>query len=298
MKDIAELLDWPLRHHLRDDRVTSLIGETGAGDWDMEFVSDGLITRLHKRANESPDEKFKKASVHLFAELVSRERYALLNDFPMYSERFGNDDRIAVIKLIPNQEVEEVPLAPVLSWIADLQPYARLFPNRYILSNEFFDVVPDTNSWHILEERRLLKRDVLFTATKSVEFRSFLPDEPLTEEIDHSTFENIAVTNLAFLTKEDVGILPRVRQSRRLARIFWDFLTKWVIVHDSNGLNVSNAVCLCGISHDYFSAEWLVPLATRMWVPLGDQKSGRPTAGSLAIFLQNTDLEPNFLSEK
>ena len=138
------------------------------------------------------------------------------------------------------------------------------------------------------------------TASQNVHFDTFLPDEPLTEEEEeeeHATTERIDVTNIAFLTREDIGIMARVRQNQHLARIFWRFLTEWLIRHDPKGLEINTALCDCEKHHKYYPAEWLASLVRNKWVPLGKRRAGQATAESLANLLRGSEWKPSSLEE-
>ena len=299
LKDIAELLNWEIRQDLRDTQLSSLTDEVGKGDWDNEYVVGELIKKLQKYADEDseedPDDSFKQASVRLFAWIVGQKDWSLLRGFPVFAEETDSDSRSTIIKLERTENEEERPLAPIQSWAADLQPYSELFPRRCIIANAFFDAVPHLDVWQMLEKQDFLKRDVIIT--RNVRFKTFLPDEPLTEEEEHEASEDIEVTNIAFLTKDDIGIMDRVRQSQRLARTFWHFLTEWLIVHDAKGLEIDTVLCECKKKHRYYPAEWLVPLVRNRWVPLGNRRADRATAKSLGSLLSGSEWETNSLRE-
>ena len=293
LKVIAELLDWNIRQELRDTRLTSLADEVGAGERDSAYVVGELIKKLQERAEKNPDDNFAKASVRLFAWIVGQEDWDHLRSFPVFAQGSVTDNR-TVIKLERNAYEEERPLAPVPSWSENLRPFSELFPWRYILADAFFEAVSDSNIWQTLDEQEFLKNDVLIT--KDVCFKTFLPEELLSEE-EHGTTEHITVTTIAFLTKDEIGIMARVRQSQRLAQKFWRFLTEWLIVHDSKGLEINEALCACGEVHRYFPAEWLVPLVRNRWLPLGERRAGHATAKSLAGLFRGSGWETSSLRE-
>ena len=161
-----------------------LTDEIGKGDWDNEYVVGELIKNLQERAEEDPeedpDDSFKEASVRLFAWIVGEKKWSLLRDFPVFAKETDSDSRRTIIKLESTEDEEERPLSPVLSWSEDLQPYSELFPRRYIIADAFFEAVPHLDVWQMLEKQDFLKRDVIIT--RNVRFKTFLPDEPLTEE--------------------------------------------------------------------------------------------------------------------
>ena len=294
LKDIAKLLEWEIRQELRDTRLTALEEETGAGDWSNDYVVGELVRELQDRADKNPDTLFAEASVRLFSWVVGQESWTLLHGFPVFAQESDGDNR-RVIRLESDAEEDARPLAPVSAWVEDLQQFSELFPRRYTLNSEFFKSTPDPVIWQTLDDKRFLRTNVVIT--KDVSFSTFLPDEPLTDDEDHKTTEHVTVSNIAFLTKEDVGIMARVRQSQHLARLFWRFLTEWLIPQDSDGLEIKEAPCICENDHRYYSAQWLVPLAKNKWIPRGERKSEQATAQSLANLLREGEWDSGPLSE-
>ena len=263
LKNVAHLLDWRIRTELRDIRVTVLNDEVGLGDWNSEYVFGELMKKLQQRAEENPDDKYAEASVRLFAWIVGQRDWDRLRGFPVFAG--GGDVGNRPVKLERDSEEDVRPLAPVLAWEENLQSYSELFPWQHIVGSDFFEAAPDPETWEELEELGFLRRRVVIT--KDAHHDIFLPDELNDEE--HKTAERVTVTDVAFMTRDDVGIMARVRQSQRLARIFWRFMTEWLTIHDREGLERKEALCDCGDTHNYFSAEWLNPLTKNKWVPIG-----------------------------
>ena len=296
LKSVADLMDsyreWKIRRMLRDSRLTVVADDTGQGEWDNEHVVGELIKKLKEQSEEAPDDDFAQASVRLFAWVCGQNKWNLLRDFPVFSEESDSESR-RVIKLVHDPENEVRTLAPARTWEDDLQPFSELFPRRNIVAADFFAVVPSKEVWLILDEEGFCRRDVIIR--KEVYLDTFLPNEPLTED-DHETSDCVGVSDIAFLSRDDIGIMARVRQSQRLARIFWRFLTEWMTVHDPKGLEYHEAVCDCGESHRYYPAQWLGPLRRNRWVPLGADKRGQVTAQSLADLLRDSGWEPSSLS--
>ena len=294
LKDIADLLGWRIRCELRDTRLPSLVDEVGKGDRNSDYIVGELIKMLHECAENEIDNGFKEASVRLFTWIVSENKWLLLRGFPVFSSENGtNGPRI--IKLERDKEDDERPLVPVKAWSEDLQPYSDLFPRRYIMANAFFEATPNSDIWQMLDEQGFLRKDVIIG--KNVYFDTFLPDEPLTDDEEHKTAEQVNVTDVAFITRDDIGIMARVRQSQRLARTFWRFLIEWLIVQDSKGLETNEAPCKCGENHRYYPAEWLVPVVRNMWVPLGERRANQATAKSLSGLFRGNGLETSTLHE-
>ena len=259
LKDIAELLGLKVRLELRYVGLSSLASKEGAGDMGNEEVVKKLIEKLKERAdqNPEPDDDFAKASVGLFSWIVGEEAWDRLCRFPVFSEDAGSDKR-KVIYLECTEEKDDLPLAPVPIWPEDLQQYSQLFPKDYILSEHFFEVASDEDVWQALEEQGFLKRDVITTKNLKIDFAESLPDEFLSENENevHETDDLVSTTNIAFLTKDEIGIMARVRKSRSLAGTFWRFLTEYMADHDADGVEKKEAGCGCesGKRHHYFSA--------------------------------------------
>ena len=299
LKDIADLMDefkeWNIKRELRDTRLTFLSDEPGKGDWDNEYVVGELIKRLQEQATENPEENFAKASVRLFAWISDQQAWDLLRDFPVFSseECDSENERVINLERLPENDVGT--LAPSKAWVETLQPFSELFPRRHILSNAFFEAVPSPEIWQKLDREGFCKKNVIIT--KETNLITFLPDEPLNDDDEHQISEDVTVTDVAFLTGDD-GIMGRVRDSQRLARIFWKFLTEWLVVQDPKGLDINTAPCECNDNHSYYSAAWLVPLQKpRKWVPLRGSKRGPVTAQSLADLLRDHGWESRSLDE-
>lgn len=290
LKDIAELLEWEIRQELRSVKLSSLAGEKGAGDMQNEEVVKRLIGKLkeHAEQNPEPDDDFAKASVGLFSWIVGEKDWDRLRGFPVFAEDADSDKR-KVVSLECTEEKDDLPLAPILAWPEDLQPYSELFPWRFILAERLFGVVSDKDVWQVLEEKGFLRRDVIITKNLEIDFAKFLSDESWDEKENkgHETDGSFAVTDIAFLTKNEIGIMERVRKSRPLAGKFWRFLTEYVVNRDSYGLEMIGGDCVCGKIHRYFPAKWLVPLVENKWVPLEKGGQSKATAEPLGSLLRS-----------
>lgn len=285
LKTVAGLLEWRIKAELRDTRITSLAEKPGAGDWDNAHVLKALTEKLKERADKNPDADFAEASVRLFSWIAGRENWDSLLDFPVFSEE-PDAARRRVIKLDRAAAEEVRPFAPVPSWEKDLQPFEELFPRRFILSEDFFKSSQDLEIWRTLEDRGFIRRDPIIR--REVHFDIFRPDQPLPDnDTEHKTAERVTVTDVAFLTRGGIGMMARVRESQRLARVFWRFLTEWLIVRDPDGMEVNEADCDCKGSHRYYPAEWLEPVVENKWVPVGERRADWVTAKSLAILFRS-----------
>ena len=290
LKEIAQLVGWDLRAELRDTRFCMLAEEPGAGDIDGEFVIPKLIECLRERTEKPLDDDSKRANFRLFAWIATQGQWRHLEGFPAFSDE---GDSSTSIKLFQNEDAAaERPLAPVRSWPEPLQQYARLFPRRRTLSDDFAAELDSPSVWSALNGRGFLRTSVLYTRAVSLSFDDFLPNEPLPEDdegkVEHRIGGTVEVTDVAFLSGSDIAILSRVRRSRILAQLFWDFLTRWLAVEDVQGLEIQESVCICGSPHQYYPAAWLVSLASNRWVPLEGRRADRATAYSLANLVRDS----------
>lgn len=296
LKCIADLMDdyrkWNIRQELRDSVLTVVADDIGKGDWDNEYVVRVLTEKLKEQSEEAPNDNFAQASVQLFAWICGQNKLNLLRDFPVFAEQ-GDSKSQRIIKLTHTSDDEVRTLAPSKAWAKDLQLFSDLFPRQNVIANDFFDTVRCPKVWLALEKEGFCTSKVI--TRQEVTLSTFLPNEPLTDA-EHETAERVRVTDIAFLSKKDIGIISRVRQSQRLARIFWDFLTKWMTVYDEAGLEPHKAKCICGESHHYYPAQWLEPLQKRIWVPLGANKRVQVSAEALADLLRSSGWKPSSLN--
>ncbi len=289
LKEIAQLVGWDLRGELRDTGFRTLADEPGAGDVDGDVVILKLIDHLSERMENALDDDSKVASVRLFGWLAANGRWRHLEGFPAFSDEGASS---TPMKLLRHEDdaSERRPLAPMRTWVKPLRQYADLFPRRRILADDFAAGLDSPSIWSALDKCGFLRTSVLYTRT--VPFDGFLPDEPLPEddegEVEHKVDGTVEVTDVAFLSGGDIAILSRVRQSRNLAQLFWDFLAQWLAVEDAQGLKAQESMCVCGSTHRYYPAAWLIPVARNQWVPLGRRRADRVSAHSLANLVRDS----------
>ena len=287
LKDIADdLLGMRIREYLRDSRLLTLSDEVGKGDRTNSSILSEIVGSLNERcAEDDLAYDVVQASAKTLAWIVREREWKYLEGFPVLSRQSDDGNRQVLRMAQLNNYDPDVPLAPVGAWSEALQEYADVFPWSYILADTYYDAMPNPEDWRTLSERGYIRTGVLFRA--DTRLNRFLPDEPLTEEEDHRTIDNVTVSELVFLTKDRVGIMERVRSSESRARLFWRFLTEWLVNEDENGLTMEKAHCTCGSDHRYYGSVWLAPLRDRKWVPQGNGVRDRVTARSLARLLRD-----------
>ena len=290
LKEIAQLVGWDLRAELRDTRFCTLAEEPGAGDVDGDFIILKLIDRLRERMEKPLDDDSKVANVRLFGWIAVHGQWRRLEGFPAFSDEGASSTPMKLRQY--EDDASERSFAPVRTWPEPLRRYADLFPRRWILADDFAVELDSPAVWSALDQRRFLRTSVLYTRSVPLPFDEFLPDEPLPDgdegKVEHKVDGTVEVTDVAFLSTRDIGILSRVRQSRNRAQLFWDFLTLWLAVEDAQGLEAQESMCVCGSRHQYYPAAWLVPLVRIQWVPLERRRTDRATAHSLANLVRDS----------
>ncbi|MDD9850955.1 MAG: hypothetical protein OXU94_04215 [Gammaproteobacteria bacterium] len=292
LKDTAELLGWHIREELRHGEITSLNEESGAGNQDNKSVVKTLIDELRTRSDGNMDDAFAKASVGVFKWIAEQENWDFLRDFPAFAIKDGDDKQRQLITLRRHQQgsEESLYLAPIRSWPGDLQPYSELFPKSRILDDSFFGVSPDPDVWKALDKERFVKNGVIIKKDSHP-----VPNSRPEDGKNHRPEESITVTTVAFL-KGESGIRSKIRGSKRLARLFWRFLTEWLLKNEP--LESKSAKCAdCGEEHCYPLADWLEPVKENKWVPV-EKGQERANAESLGNLLQGEPEADSLNSER
>ena len=290
LKDIGDdYLQMDVRASLRDTRLHSIAEEIGMGEHDNAQLLQKLISTLGIYSISGPeDPKFVGASPRVFAWLAKNHEWEHLANFAAFAREPG-DNAVLLLPLGSSQESDgdaNTPLAPIKAWPKELRQYADLFSWQNILSNEFYDSMPDIDIWQRLSGKGFVSLNPLVKSESAV--TAFLPSEPLPEG-GHRTREAVAVSNLRFIARDRTGIMARVRDNRDLARLLWRFMTEWLVAHDSAGLQTETAECECGKVNRYYPAAWLTQVVRNRWVPMGNNVRVNVSAESLASLLRDSD---------
>ena len=295
LKDIAELLGWQIRGELRNTQIHALAGEVGKGPRIEDEVVDALIRGLKRRAQENPGSQFGKASARLFSWLAQHERWDSLGGFPVFAAETGSAG-LTVIHLPASQETDGYYLAPVKAWHPKLQEFAGIFPASLILSNDFFDLVPNIDVWQKLNEHRLAIKDVLVKRYAKV--NDFFPEGIVARERDehqemHRTVDSVAVADIVRRSE----MMAFVQDGPTRAILLWRFLLNWLSVENENGLEITEAECECKETHRYYPGVWLSSVRGRPWIRVSPAERKMATAESLATLLLENNLSSASLTE-
>jgi hypothetical protein len=115
---------------------------------------------------------------------------------------------------------------------------------------------------------------------------SLLSGEKLDEEKEHEIMDDVAVSKIAFLDTEDIGIIETMRKTKNKARKFLEFLFVYIIEKDNKWDCTLEVSCGCGINHRIYPAFWMARLKNRKWVPIKKDKSDIASAQNLAVLFE------------
>ena len=293
LKGIAQSLDWNIRDELRDTRLNSLAEEEGLGDMDSDEVVDTLCEKLSVRANQNPDDDFKMASTQLFAWLIHKEKWDLLQGFPMFTDN-SKPNSSPVLRL-PSAHTSDRPLAPFRAWTKDLQHFSEIFPPELVLADAFFEALPSPDTWKMLDDEKKLIRWNMIICRDEMDLKALSPDPEVfqDDERDHRATQPILVKDIVELEKILKSV---VYDARKRGYLFWLFLTEWLINEDTQGLKMvsEEAVCECGDTHKYYPAAWPMSVRKETWIRDGSPRY-RPETEHLAKLLQDEEWQLSLL---
>jgi hypothetical protein len=287
LKDIAEALGCKVKTALLHNDVRSpAVLDRLHPLTESELLTEAIAILKKDSRPKTKDPAFREANVALFAWIVNHGQLDRLEGFPALTE---DPDQILPLTPAP-QDQEDVPLAPPACWPEPARDFAEIFPRRFTLAAAYHSACPQPDVWIHLAEQGLMRTSPLQTTEERIKY--FLPDEPLPDtdkRTSHEATEARQVTTLAFLKRDDIGLIDTARKSKSRAVSLLRFLISFVLEHDHQAFEALQTECVCGVTHRYYRAAWLGPLKHRSWVPLAANKSTLPTPESLASLLEDNE---------
>ena len=180
------------------------------------------------------------------------------------------------------------------------RPYADLFPRRHILADDFTAALDSPSVWSNLEQRGLPSNKCPLHPVGSGSTR-FFQTNPFPRvrrvRVEHtSRRDTVKVTNVAFLTTTDIGVLPRVRQSRKAGTALLGFPHSMACSRGRRRTRAAQeTMCVCESPHRYYPAAWLVPVVRNQWVPLERRRTDLATAHSLGNLVRDSEWSTDLL---
>ncbi len=295
LKDISEGFDNNVRDKLLDSRVDiKNFEELLPALTQDELVTDLVSLVREQRDKECLSEILLKSNVSLFVWLIKHQEWKNIEGYPVTTQ--GTKENLISWQALShtNSKPDTRLLAPPALWPEVVREYSDLFPDHYIISDEYFDACQDVNIWKSLKEHDYVLCSPIFHAEQKI--KDFLPDEPLQETDDEESrksSEPVLVSKIAFLRTDDIGILNTIRGSKRKSVRFLEFLVYAVLENDQDALDKAQVVCENEETHTYYKAEWLVPLKRRKWLPIGERKQGQISHETLGLLVKD---EPELMS--
>ncbi len=258
-----------------------------------EALEDVLEALTHSCVNNALLLDLMRPNVSLFWWLANSETHRhRLDGYPLVTAE-ETDGRITTISLISNRE--RAPLAPPSVWPASASAFAFLFPRRKVLHNLVAD--PDGSAtpeaWAKLDAEAFVRSAPVFQTKRPLQ--RFLAEAGLREREDesnrsttdesHRSTTDVELSDIAFLTEEDIGLIDTCRRNRTRAAQLIDFVLTSVIPEDRRAFEEVPIECECDEQHLAFSAAWLIPLHDRRWIPTAGGRSTHVSAESLANLL-------------
>lgn len=221
----------------------------------------------------------------LFWWLVKNASYRdRLEGLPLVSAEEA-DGMISVVEL--KSESERPPLAPSVLWAETARPFANLFPRRKMLHAAVAGGQKGVEAWKWLADRGFVRLTPLYRTRRKLD--RFLAEDPELRQDDsdesHEAITEAEVSDVAFLTEEDVGLIDTARKSKRRAVQLMEFILRSVLEEDATAFDKDWLPCECGESHAAFRAAWLIPLRDRRWIPVDGRRSANVSAHALAGLL-------------
>lgn len=287
LKDIAEELGLPGRAELLSPEIDAeeLRRPLGHKSEDKLIVDCIRTLKEQTKDHEIVQDKYTKVNVCLLAWIIAHEAWDHLNEFPALT---CDDSPIAesVCRLSETSTAEaELPLGPSYIWPEKARRFADLFPPCFVLSEDYSEQVT-SEMWSALANKGFVRPSPLFETTDNL--RCFLADTTVPSDDEENQIEpseEVTITQLAFLKLQNKGLIDRVRKDMKRAVQFIDFLLTFVLDEDKRAFETQCIQCTDKKDRKYYRAGWLIPLATRGWVPF-DKRSTKASAESLGNLLR------------
>lgn len=238
-----------------------------------------LVSKIKPPALEN--DQYLQANVDLFKWLLENDEFEYFEGYPILSSKENTFTQLSK---------KEKVLAPRDAWNETARSYADLFPQELVISDSYYEKIPQEEKWDKLNNEGLILCDPLYNEKAKISSEDldyFLPsDEKLDEEKDHVMSSDVRLSKLFSLETKDKGIIDTIRRSKEKTRKFLGFLFDYVIEQDPQWGILIEVACECGLKHKIYPASWMATLKKRAWVPRRKGKGERPSAQYLSSVLE------------
>jgi hypothetical protein len=261
LKDIADLLGEGIRAQLIDTRVTPEV-QSLKSPLDQEKLVGSLLGAIRARKSAVPAVAYIAANAKLLKWLIGNQRAADLKTYP-FMVRATDHHGFNALET-PSAQL----LAPLEVWANTARKFVDLFPSDHVISSAYTKTL-NSEDWVYLWSQGICWIDPVFRTTRALdpddEVPTMVQEAQALETAEH-TLAPIDVSDVAFLSLKDKGILDTARNSKSKGTLLLQFLFDHVIPLSSTDLEYRAVSCSCGKQHVTHSAAWLVPVKERKWV--------------------------------
>jgi hypothetical protein len=246
-----------------------------------EEVLDQILKKIKDPANITNNEKYLEANLAIFAWVLEHNKVENLDEFPVLSLKEGSFSRLSK---------KERLLAPVVLWNEKAREYVELFPQEFIISEKYLDKVKEREMWYNAENYILL--DTLYTSHERIKksnIENYLSyEEGFDTGKEHMIDIDVEMSDIVYLELKDKGVIDTIRNSKKKAIMFLNFLFKYVIETDNKWNTPVKVKCSCGVEHKIDPSEWLYRIKQRNWVPTTGSAE-TPNAHNIAQLIVKND---------
>lgn len=257
-----------------------------SGKTESELLSES-VAELKRRAklDDIARSEFIEINGALLRWIIQSQNWDALDEFPLVTrDKSKVPENVFRLSTKPSPGVE-IPLAPSYVWPEKAVRFADLFPPKLVCADEYQCMI-DVSQWSELRKRQFVRVSPLYEVEATV--NCFLPDKALSVDEDEVKVEStsrVRVSQIAFFSLRDQGIIDRVRRTRERGVQLVDFICNFILDADKQAFEIAMVPCTDGSSHEYYRAFWLAPLVKRTWISINKAPS-RVSAEALGQLLK------------
>lgn len=298
LKDISHKLGKPIRENLLHSNITISSEDHRLS---LESKTEVIARLLQCVRNINPEEQTDKqfnGNLNLLNWLLQNGRYSELPGYPVKTLS-GKWEAL-------NREMEQPFLCPPEIWNEKFQPYSELFPNDFILSNEYACIFEDLSLLDKASDMRWILKSPLFLKEDEVKGNELSllatrrEDKELLGESEFKEWKMIAPINfsqIAYLnTPKDKNVIDKVRGAIKRTSQLLKLAIEVLLEEDEYGFTRKSIVIQDEDSSEktieIYPSRWMLELKNRDWVKAqSSNTSDRPTVESLLPYFKNEELQ-------
>ncbi len=292
LKDIAMLLGVGIRHELLDTRIAPFVQDL-ISSYDQEKLVGLVLSAARAPKSTILPQSSAAANSRLLRWLIRNGRS---DDIKTYAFLVRATDSKGVECL---SSASGQMLAPAEVWPDTAKPFVDLFPFEHILSSSYVAVL-EASDWQYLCEQSVCAPDPVIRISRLLdtdEISGMMEALPATDVAEH-ILAPVDVSDIAFLTLKDRGVLDGARSSKPRSTAVIGFLFDHVVPRTTGDLEYKQLQCSCGSLHAIHSAAWIAAIRDRKWVFESRGHAAHVSSLSLARLLKDDQVLMNRLADE